>query len=82
MVTNYENHMGIVDRYWVSSEGTYFFVEPSAPLFLDSNTEANPNQLCFISKDEAPYYQTENITLKQDPLIKINTKNKLKEYFH
>jgi hypothetical protein len=67
MVTSYENHRGIVDRYWVSSEGIYFFAEPSAPLFIDSNTAANPNQLCFVSKNEAPFYQTENVTLRHEP---------------
>jgi hypothetical protein len=77
MVTSYENHRGIVDRYWVSSEGTYFFAEPSAPLFIDSNTAANPNQLCFVSKDEAPFYQSENITLRHESAILSMTEKTL-----
>jgi len=64
MVTSYENNQGLVERYWVSSEGVYLFVDPTTPLFIDSNTETNPNQLCFVSKDEAPYYELETLFLR------------------
>jgi len=64
MITDNQNNQAIAERYWVSSEGVYLFVDPATPLFIDSNTEANPNQLCFISKDEAPYYEMETLFLR------------------
>ncbi|XP_059484971.1 myogenesis-regulating glycosidase-like [Neocloeon triangulifer] len=63
-ITKSADNMAVADRYWLSSEGSYIYVDPSIPLFIDSNSADNPNQLCFISRSESPYYDITELILR------------------
>lgn len=44
--------MGIAERYWLNSKGSYVYVSFETPLFIDQD----PNkELCLIAKKELPY---------------------------
>ncbi|CAB3359290.1 Hypothetical predicted protein [Cloeon dipterum] len=64
MLTRAADNMAVADRYWLSSEGTYIFVDPDVPLFIDSNTTENPNQLCFVARSNDPYYAINQLMLR------------------
>lgn len=52
-VTQEENNLAITERYWLNSEGSFIYVEPEVPLFLDQNQ--NDNSLCLVAKRQSPY---------------------------
>lgn len=53
-VTKEENANSIMERYWLNSNGVFFFVDQSAPLFLDQNNE-DVGFMCFEVNKESPY---------------------------
>lgn len=56
MVTQESANRGIQDPVWYNSNGDLIYVHPGAPLFISINDpDVSPNQLCLISKVEAPY---------------------------
>lgn len=62
-VNKMEDNAGITEPYWLNSEGTYIFVDPSVPLFIDTNNHRD-NSICFISKQTAPYLPRSKSILK------------------
>lgn len=53
-VTKEADNCGIAERYWLNSEGIFFYVDDKAPLFIDQNV--NGNHLCFVGTKQLPYY--------------------------
>ena len=49
-----QDYQSIAERYWLSSEGVYIFVEEGVPLFIDLNSEQDKH-ICFKAKNAAPY---------------------------
>lgn len=56
-VTKEENANSIMERYWLNSNGVFFFVDQSVPLFLDQNNE-DQGFMCFEVKRDLPYDTT------------------------
>jgi alpha-glucosidase len=54
VVTSDEDSAAIVERFWLTSEGIYIYVEPYVPLFINANATGD-NQLCFVAKFEEPF---------------------------
>lgn len=52
-VTQEENNFAITERYWLNSEGSFIYVEPEVPLFIDQNQD--DNSLCLTGKRQMPY---------------------------
>lgn len=52
-VTQEENNFAITERYWLNSEGSFIYVEPEVPLFIDQNQD--DNSLCLTGKRQLPY---------------------------
>lgn len=52
-VTN-ANGQDVAERYWLNSNGLYFYVDADVPLFLDQNNEY-VGFMCFETKIAAPY---------------------------
>lgn len=53
-VTKEADNCAIAERYWLNSEGIFFYINDAAPLFIDQNV--NGNKLCFIGQKKLPYY--------------------------
>lgn len=45
----------IMERYWLASNGFFIVVDYETPLFIDQNTEAKPDHICFTGKKALPY---------------------------
>ncbi|CAL8070663.1 unnamed protein product [Orchesella dallaii] len=45
---------GVVENYWLLSNGAALIVDPDTPLFFSVNT-TRPNKVCLISRDLPPY---------------------------
>ncbi|XP_047003771.1 myogenesis-regulating glycosidase-like [Schistocerca americana] len=54
-VTKQEDNVGIAERYWLFSDGTYIYVPPYVPLFIDQNTNESEDSLCLIAENKPPY---------------------------
>lgn len=52
-VTKEADNCAIAERYWLNSRGSFVYVEPQVPLFLEQNL--NGNNLCFIAEKKLPY---------------------------
>lgn len=52
-VTKELDNCGITERYWLNSRGSFIYVEPEVPLFLQQNVGGN--DLCLIAKKTLPY---------------------------
>lgn len=52
-VTKEADNCAIAERYWLNSRGSFLYVEPQVPLFLEQNL--NGNNLCFIAQKILPY---------------------------
>lgn len=50
-VTKEADNCAIAERYWLNSEGIFYYISESTPLFI-TQTEKN---LCFVSKISLPY---------------------------
>ena len=44
----------IMERYWLNSNGVFFYVDQTVPLFLDQNNE-DIGFLCFEAQKKLPY---------------------------
>ncbi|XP_043465046.1 myogenesis-regulating glycosidase [Leptopilina heterotoma] len=64
-VPTHPTNMAITERYWLSSEGNYIFVDDSVPLFLDQNNYKE-NHLCLIAKNGKPYPSQTSINLRYE----------------
>lgn len=64
-VPTHPTNMAITERYWLSSEGNYIFVDDSVPLFLDQNNYKE-NHLCLIAKNGNPYPSRSTINLQYE----------------
>ena len=53
-VTKEQLNMAITERYWLNSNGVYFFVNPDVPLFIDQNNEYI-GYMCLQAKRSLPY---------------------------
>ena len=53
-VTKEQSNMAIAERYWLNSNGVYFFVNPDVPLFIDQNNEYI-GFMCLQAKRSLPY---------------------------
>ncbi|CAO1334755.1 unnamed protein product [Diamesa serratosioi] len=53
-VTKELYNMAIAERYWLNSNGVYFFVNPDVPLFIDQNNEFI-GYMCLQAKRSLPY---------------------------
>lgn len=65
-ITSLENSLGLVEPFWLNSNGLFIFVHFEVPLFIDSNNYKN-NSLCLIANNTYPYNtqsQKRNIKLK------------------
>lgn len=52
-VTKEADSCAITERYWLNSRGSFIYVEPQVPLFLDQNRASN--SLCLTAKRALPY---------------------------
>lgn len=48
-------NMGVAERYWLSSEGFFLYVDNTTPLFIDQNAEGYEDQLCISALSAQPY---------------------------
>lgn len=53
-VTKEADNCGVAERYWLSSEGIFYYIDKKVPLFVDQNSKLN-NAACFIASVESPY---------------------------
>ncbi|XP_015190744.1 PREDICTED: uncharacterized family 31 glucosidase KIAA1161 isoform X1 [Polistes dominula] len=58
-------NMAVAERYWLSSKGTYIYVDMKDPLFLDQNNYMD-KYLCLVAKNKGPYRHRESITLNYE----------------
>lgn len=56
---------GVIEKYWLLSNGLAIIVNDETPLFFSLNT-TRPNKVCFVAKDQAPYTMREELTLKYE----------------
>ncbi|XP_033214728.1 myogenesis-regulating glycosidase [Belonocnema kinseyi] len=64
-VPTHPTNMAVTERYWLSSEGSYIFVEDTDPLFLDQNNFKDKH-LCLIAKNKNPYTTRAKVTLNYE----------------
>lgn len=53
-VTKELDNCGIAERYWLSSDGVFIYLDAETPLFIDQNV-AHANHICFRAKNVLPY---------------------------
>lgn len=54
-LTKEDHNAGIAERYWLNSDGVFFFVEDETPLFINQNSLGYENKLCFSAISSLPY---------------------------
>ncbi|XP_023308432.2 myogenesis-regulating glycosidase [Lucilia cuprina] len=54
-LTKEDHNAGLAERYWLNSDGKFFYVEDETPLFIDQNSEGYDNKLCFSAIKSLPY---------------------------
>lgn len=64
-VPTHPTNMAVTERYWLSSEGAYIFVQETDPLFLDQNNFKDKH-LCLIAKNKNPYTTRQKVTLNYE----------------
>ncbi|XP_049871920.1 myogenesis-regulating glycosidase-like [Pectinophora gossypiella] len=66
VVSKEEDNAAVSERYWLNSRGTYFYVYPEVPLFVDYHNVLD-GHMCFIAEVADPYSskRTHNV-LKYD----------------
>ncbi|XP_011693783.1 PREDICTED: uncharacterized family 31 glucosidase KIAA1161 [Wasmannia auropunctata] len=55
-------NMAIAERYWLSGNGIYIYVNEESPLFIDQNNYRD-KYLCMIAKNKAPYQHRDSIEI-------------------
>jgi alpha-glucosidase (family GH31 glycosyl hydrolase) len=53
-ITKEEFNQAITERYWLSSNGLFYYVDLDAPLFIDQNNQ-HPGYMCLEAKRALPY---------------------------
>lgn len=53
-VAKMEDNVGVAERYWLNSKGSFIYVEEKTPLFLNQNVD-DKNTLCLTVKNQLPY---------------------------
>lgn len=64
-LTKEDHNAGLAERYWLNSDGKFFYVEDDTPLFIEQNSEGFENQLCFTAIKSLPY----NVRMNQVSFI-------------
>ncbi|XP_037813724.1 myogenesis-regulating glycosidase [Lucilia sericata] len=54
-LTKEDHNAGLAERYWLNSDGKFFYVEDETPLFIEQNSEGYDNKLCFSAIKSLPY---------------------------
>lgn len=54
-LTKEDHNAGIAERYWLNSDGRFFYVEDETPLFIEQNSKGYENKLCFSALRSFPY---------------------------
>ncbi|KAJ8978373.1 hypothetical protein NQ317_005954 [Molorchus minor] len=55
------DNFAVAERYWLSSEGVFIYIDETVPLFIDQNN-LYPGMVCFQSRLEGPYInRTKNV---------------------
>lgn len=52
-VTKESSSAAIAERYWLNSRGSFIYVEPDTPLFIDQNVYGD--SICLVAKKQSPY---------------------------
>lgn len=75
---------GVVEKYWLSSNGAAIVIDADAPLFVSVNT-THPNRICFSAKDRDPYVPREPLTFRYHWCaaddVKVVHQNVMANYF-
>lgn len=53
-LTKEADNCGVAERYWVNTNGMFFYVDDTVPLFIDQNNE-RPGYICFKAQLTLPY---------------------------
>ncbi|XP_014218182.1 myogenesis-regulating glycosidase [Copidosoma floridanum] len=62
---SHPQHMGVAERYWVTSSGVYLLAAQREPLFLDQNN-LKDRHLCLVAKNSPPYQRRDEVTLSYE----------------
>lgn len=54
-LTKEDHNAGLAERYWLNSNGKFFYVEDETPLFIEQNSVGYENKLCFSAIKSLPY---------------------------
>ncbi|KAM7360771.1 target of brain insulin [Cochliomyia hominivorax] len=54
-LTKEDHNAGLAERYWLNSDGKFFYVEDETPLFIEQNSVEFENKLCFSAMKSLPY---------------------------
>lgn len=52
-VAKQQDNVGVAERYWLNSKGSFVYVDETAPLFIDQNGDGNT--LCLTVQNALPY---------------------------
>ncbi|ODN06546.1 hypothetical protein Ocin01_00145 [Orchesella cincta] len=64
---------GVVENYWLLSNGAALVVDPDTPLFFSLNT-THRDRVCFVARDQAPFTKRKPLTLKYEWCTAENVK--------
>ncbi|KAJ8947345.1 hypothetical protein NQ318_002871 [Aromia moschata] len=67
------DNFAVAERYWLNSDGLYFFVDERVPLFVDQNNNRE-NTVCFNARVENPYINRTRNFLRYTFIVKENPK--------
>lgn len=54
-LTKEDHNAGLAERYWLNSDGKFYYVEDETPLFIEQNSKGYENKLCFSAIRSFPY---------------------------
>lgn len=78
------DHGGVVEKYWLTSNGAAIVVDTDVPLFVSVNT-TRPHQICFIAKDRDPFVERSPLTFRYHwcvgPDVKMTHQTAMMTYF-
>ncbi|XP_049791615.1 myogenesis-regulating glycosidase-like isoform X2 [Schistocerca nitens] len=85
-VSKQQDNMGVAERYWLFSDGRYFYVPPHVTLFIEQNTNKSKDQICFTAENKQPYPVNRTEVLLKYTLCHFDNareahENAIKEYF-
>lgn len=65
MADNEGQFGGVVENYWLLSNGAAIVIDPDTPLFFSLNS-THPDKVCFTARDTMPFSKRAPLTLKYD----------------